>query len=299
MQVLAQGNMLHLLDPIVRKVFWDTYNEMPSIMPQLYTVVQSRRSKERDFGMGSIGTFEEFTGTLEYDTFEGLWAKDYVHVEYAKGLEIRRKDLDDDLHNVLIRKPRELAIAAARTREVHAASVFNNAFSSSYPGGDDQPLCSSSHPLSPSNASTLDNAGTDKLSHTAYETARLAMRSWTDDRGNKLVVQPDTLLVPPALEETAFIITNADRVPGSANWDKSIIGSRPPRVIVWDYLTSSTAWFLIDSRLMKQYLLWFERVPLEFDSEQDFDTLARRWRAYMRYSYGFSEWRWVYGSTGV
>jgi len=66
---------------------------------------------------------------------------------------------------------------------------------------------------------------------------------------------------------------------------------------MWDYLTDSNRWFLIDVDLAKMYLNWFDRVPLELamDPTGGFD-LEARWRAYMRYSYGFSDYRWVYGS---
>ena len=40
-------------------------------------------------------------------------------------------------------------------------------------------------------------------------------------------------------------------------------------------------------------------LPKEVDEhEEDFDTFVAKYRGYMRYSYGFSDWRGMVGSTG-
>ena len=67
-------------------------------------------------------------------------------------------------------------------------------------------------------------------------------------------------------------------------------------MIVWDYLSDTNNWFMIDSMLAKMYLNWYDRVPMEFamDPTSDF-SLEARFRGYMRYSYGWDDWRWIYG----
>ena len=57
------------------------------------------------------------------------------------------------------------------------------------------------------------------------------------------------------------------------------------------------AWFLIDSGKARQSLHWFEREPIEFARETDFDTLIGKYRAYMRFSLGWSDWRFIYGNN--
>lgn len=37
----------------------------------------------------------------------------------------------------------------------------------------------------------------------------------------------------------------------------------------------------------------------EFKNEEDFDTFVAKYRGYMRYSYGFSDWRGMVGSKGT
>ena len=189
-----------------------------------------------------------------------------------------------------------LALAAMRKREKDAASVFNNAFSSSYVGGDAVALCSASHPYSPSNATVQSNRGTTALSVDSVDTTRRLMRSYKDDRGELVPVNPDTILIPPALERTAWEIINTPLQPYTANNTANFNASKLNRVIVWDYLTDSNNWFLVDSMMAGMYLNWYDRVPMEFamDPTSDF-SLEARFRGYMRYSYGWDDWRWIYG----
>jgi phage major head subunit gpT-like protein len=219
-----------------------------------------------------------------------------VHEEYTKGFKVERKLYDDDLYNIINQRPRGLATSAVRTKEKHAASVFNNAFSASYTGGDSVSLCNDSHPYSPVNATTQDNKGTTALSYDAVIATRKLMREYKDDRGELITVIPDTILVPPELEDTAWNIINSMNKPGTADNDGNYVRSLSWNVIVWDYLTDANNWFMIDSTYAKEHLHWLDRVPLEFtmDPTSDFN-LEARFRGYQRYVYGWSDWVFIYG----
>jgi len=184
-----------------------------------------------------------------------------------------------------------------RTREEHAANLFNNAFSSGT-GGDGVVLCSDSHPYAPDNATTQSNAGGTALGYDSIIATRKLMRAYTDDRGKLMPINPDTILVPPELEDTASNLWLAQGKPGVADNDINYVSRITRRVIVWDYLTDSNNWFMIDSVMAKQFLMWFDAVPMEIamDPTSNFD-LEARWRLYMRYSLGWSDWRWVYGHS--
>ena len=107
---------------------------------------------------------------------------------------------------------------------------------------------------------------------------------------------PNTLLVPPALESTAWVALNSLNLPGSPNNDANWLRAQTWRVIPWKYLSDTTNWFMIDSTLMKRSLYWFDRVPMEFSTDPTSDfNLMLKFRGYMRYSYGFTDWRWIYG----
>lgn len=286
----------YLLDPGLRAIFEVQREALAatSRIPMLFNVTGSGKAVEYDLGAGGFGDWLEYEGAIEYDDNEQLWRTAYTHKEYVRGFKVERRLVDDDLYNVINRRPRGLALSAMRTREKHAASVFINAFSGSFLGGDGIALCGS-HPKSPSNAATQGNTGTLALSYDNLVTTRELMRAYQDDRGELTPVTPNTLLVPPGLEEEAFAIINTANKVDTADYHANFVGSLFS-AIVWDYLTDANNWFLIDSQLASLYLNWFDRVPLTFamDPTSDF-RLEARFRGYMRYSYGWSDWRWVYG----
>ena len=121
------------------------------------------------------------------------------------------------------------------------------------------------------------------------------MRDFLDETDNLINVMGDTLLVPPELEETAYEIVNSDKQLDSANNNVNFNKGRY-KVLVWDYLSDTDNWFLIDSRYAKMFLKWFNRIPVEFNKDKDFDTYLSKWSAYTRYSYGFSDWKFILGS---
>ena len=286
-----------LLEPGLRAIF-ETQREAlaaQSKIPMLFNVTGSSKAQEHDLGVGGFGDWEEYDGSLNYDDNEQLWKTTYTHAEFVKSFKVERKLVDDDLYNIINRRPRGLATSEVRTREKKAASVFNNAFDSSYTGGDAVELCGA-HPYSPSNASTQSNDGTTALSYAAIDSTKQAMRAYEDDRGELVPIMPDMLLVPPELEKTAVEILGAEAKPGTADNDANYVGGLGLRLVVWDYLTDANNWFLIDSGLAMLYLNWFNRAPVEFamDPRSDFQ-LEARFRGYARYSYGWSDFRWVYG----
>lgn len=296
MGVVASENFGYLLDPGLRKIFIDEYNLPDTQMDKFYGVEKSGKAVEYDYGIGGIGDLQEFTGTIPYTDFEGQYRISYTAKEWVLGMKIERKLVDDDLYNVINGRPQQLAVAVKRTREKHGASVFNNAFNTSvFTGGDSQALCASAHTWE-GTTSTQSNTGTTALSKTSLATARLAMRDYLDDTDNLITAMGDTLLVPPELEQTAWELVSSDKEVATADNTANFWKGRY-KVVVWDYLSDTNNWFLIDSKYSKMLLKWFDRIPTEFNKDKDFDTYISKWSTYTRYSYGFSGWTWVYGAN--
>lgn len=291
----------YLLEPGLRSIFYKQVDALAAEAkaPLLFNVQGSLKASEYALGVGGFGDWQEYKGAIEYDNFDQGYKTTFTHTEFARGFSVERKLVDDDLYNIINARPAGLALAAMRKREKDAASVFNNAFTASSPylGADSQSLCDGAHPASPANTSTTQsNSGTSALSASAISATRLLMREFKDDRGELIQVMPDTLLVPPELEETARIAVGTPQKVGSGDNDINFVNSLGLRVVVWDYLTDANNWFLIDSRLAKQHLWWFNRVPIEFSLDPASEyQLKANYRGYMRYSYGWSSWEWVYG----
>jgi hypothetical protein len=264
-----------------------------SLLP-LFNVQNSSRAVERRLGVGGMSDVPVYSGAIEYDSFEPGYRTDYTHVEYAKGIAVERKLLDDDEYNVISQRGQKLGLTFNRTLQKHAASVFANAFLAANAGADGVALCATNHPYSPTNAATQGNRGTSALTESAVTATRQLMLKFKDDRGEVMNITPDTLLVPVELEEAARVIVESGQRSGTANNDANT--NRGYRVVVSRYLTDANDWFLIDSGMAKMYLNWFWRVQPEFaeDPTSDFN-LVMKYRGYMRYSYGFDAWQWIYG----
>jgi phage major head subunit gpT-like protein len=294
MGIIASEQFAYLLDPGLRKIFMDEFGMPGDMVSQLYSQEKSNKAVEYDLGIGGMGDLEEFTGTIPYGDFRQQYRVSYSHREWVKGIKIERKLVDDDLYNVINARPRQLAVIARRTREKHGASLFNNAFNTSvFAGGDALSLCNTAHTYV-GTSTTVGNSGTTALSATAMEATRLLGMALTDETDNLMDVVYDTLLVPPNLEETAWQIIKTDKQVDSANNNANFNMGRY-KLLVWNRLTDTNNWFMIDSKYMKLFLKWFNRIPVEFNKDKDFDTYVAKWSVYTRYSYGFSDWRWIYG----
>jgi hypothetical protein len=179
--------------------------------------------------------------------------------------------------------------------EKDAASVFNNAFSGSFLGYDSKALCADDHPRSESDSTSVDNNATLALTADNLETVRQQANALVDDKGELFSGNWDLLIVPDELRRTAHEITMSELDPDSAENANNMFTNM--RYIAWNRLTDANAWFLVDSEAMNRYLKWYWRVRPEFGAVEDFDTFLRKYRGYMRYSYGWSEFRWIVGSN--
>lgn len=313
---MVSDNFLSLLTPGLRKAWTEGLTEADPTFrrTEIFPTDTSQRAKETHQGIGELGSdawaqFEK-TGRVPYDGFNPLWPYELVHVEYAMGMEIKRKLIDDNLYPTGLRLPRSetekaaaLGRSAALFREKSAVSLFNNAFTdtgldpygSQLSGPDGVGLISAAHKRSPSDSTTQSNEFNLALTGPNLTTVRLAMQAFTDDRGALAPSEPDTLLVPPGLEETARIIMESQLDPTSGNNAINPNKGRY-RIVVWPWLTNPDAWFLIDSTKKRQHLVWLDRIMPEYDGMKDFETEDFKFKGYMRFSRGWSHWTWIAGS---
>lgn len=305
------ANWAELLTPQTTEAFYVGFTadgRRTSVIPQIYRMENSQRAFEDHIGVGQFGSggwnFEK-TGRVEYDDRNKGYKKTFTHAEFAKGFIVQRKLIDDNQTSVVFDNATELGDSAFRFREKCGAALFNNGFTDSgtdewgFPiaGPDAVGLLSAAHPYSPSDATTQANEGVLAITKDNVRATRQLHMAFVDDRGDILNVMPDLLLVPPELEDDALTIVRSTLDPASAN---NAINPQNGRfqVVTWHYLTDATAWFMIDSGRMKRDLIWYERIPVEFGREQDFDTFEAKFRAYMRFSRGWRDYRWIFGQNG-
>lgn len=289
--------------PIIRKEWDQSMNAVNSPLMSVMGVESSTSSVEYSQGVGTFGLVPEYNSAtaeasgsaIEYDSFSPLYEATFTHKEYAKGVEIERKLWDDNRTGQIKRKAQSLGHAFGTTRAYHASSILNNAFAT-VTGFDSVYLCSASHPTNSVDSTAISNLGTTALSYAAVVATLLAGANLNDDRGYPMPSIYDILYVPTALESTAYEIINAIQKPGAADYNGNFVGSKGLQVVVDPYLTETNDWFMIDSNLARQHCLWFNRVMPEItmDPSSDYNLVAR-YRGYMRYSFGWDDFRWIYG----
>jgi len=291
----SQFGSLVDLDPVLDEVFFDHYTQPTDMLETIFNVQESSKNKETDLRVGGFSDPVDFDqhGSIVYDTADEGYEVEYSHTQWVRGFQITQVMLEDMQYNAIFDSAANMGTAFGRKRAKDRASVFNNAFSTT--GYDVKALCADDHPRSKSDSTSVDNNLTLALNSTNLETAITTLMSLGDDLGEEIAVMPDYLIVPRALRKTALELTGSELTPESANNAVNVHSGLT--AIVSPYLTDTNAWFVVDSAMSRRYLKWYNRIGTEFTAEDSFDTLIRKYRGRMRYSFGWSDFRWIVGSN--
>ena len=303
---ISRAQLAKELEPGLNALFGMSYDSYDREYEEIFAIEDSERAFEEEVlitGFGSAPVKSEGAG-VSFDTAsEGFTAR-YTHETLALAFSLTSEAVEDNLYDSLGRRyVKALARSMANTKEVKGADVLNNAFSSSFAGGDGQPLISTAHPLA--GGGTLANRATTMadLNETSLEDALIDISTFTDDRGLTISVQATKLVVPPQLVFVADRILNSTLRSGTADNDINAIrntGVLPQGYTVNHYLTDPDAFFLLTSVTEAgEGLKMFQRTAMETSMEPDFSTDNIRYKARERYSFGFSDWRGIYGSQGA
>ena len=300
-------NFGKLLYPGLRKVFFETYDEIPEQFPKIFNVQTSSSATETDYGMGAFGDWEERTSevsTVAYAKIKEGGEVTYRHKAFTKGFMIGRELYDDEKYGQMKKMAKALARAGRAKVEKDAITVLTKGFkgtSGAFTGRDEKELFHDAHTLVDS-SKTCSNIVEGALSRETLKEGLKLMRTQLDEAGNLIQMKATKLIIPPALEDEARRILHSVQIDGTNNNDTNeYLKSAGLEIVVMDYLGeeaggSDTMWFLQDGS--RHELNFFWRVKPEFKNEEDFDTFVAKYRGYMRYSYGFSDWRGMVGSKG-
>lgn len=298
-----------LLEPGLRKIFFETYKELPEQYSKIFNMLTSTKAVEHDWGMGALGDWTPRASEIsevDYAKLSPGLERTYTHKAFTKGFMIGRELYDDDQYNQIEKFPKALARAGKASIEKDSMKILINGFTKDAGGTgasaiyDGEALFSANHPLLDS-VKKSSNLVTGALTVANLQKAIQTMKATLDEAGNLIALNPTRLIVPPALEYTARTILESTQLPGGNNNDINTVKGRLELVIM-DYLGtansgSDTAWFIQDANNHEMNFFW--RVKPEFKWDEDFDTFVAKYRGYMRYSFGVSDWRGIVGSTGL
>jgi len=283
-------------------VFGMEYDRYPEQWRALYSTEQSMKAFEEDvqmIGFGAAPTKAE-GAMINYDSGREGFVSRYVHETVALAFAITEEAEEDGLYGSLGAKyARALARSMQQTKEVKGANVFNNATGTSV-GGDGVSLLNGSHPLGGGGTASNKLATAADLSETSLETLLVQISTAVDDRSIPVALSGRKLAVPPQLVFIAERILKSNLRPGTADNDINALrnmGMIPEGVVVNQRFTDPDQYFILTD--CPDGMKHFVRAPIKKAVEGDFETGNLRYKVRERYSFGFTDWRGVYGSEGA
>ena len=278
------------------------YEQIPSQYDKIFTKHESRMALERTAEMRYLGLAQLKTegGQTAFDNAAGeRYVYNQEHTEIALGYAITRKAIDDNLYKTQF-QPSNLGLMESfqQTKEIYGANIINTSttYNASI-GGDGKALVATDHPID--GGTVANRPATDlELNEASLLAGMIAIRTnFKDQAGLKVFARARKLLVPPQLEPVAIRLIKSELRPGTADNDVNAIistsGGLPEGYMTNDYLTSTTAWFLLTNI---DGLSYMERVKFETDMQVDFVTDNLLVKGYERYSFGYYNWRAIWGS---
>lgn len=302
MAILTRAQFAKQLVPGLNAIFGTAYKSIDKEHTPLFDTEKSDRSFEEEVLMTGFGTAPVKTegDQVFFDTASEAWTSRYTHETVAMAFAITEEAIEDNLYGTTGKmKANAMGRAMANAKQVKAANVFNNGFSTSslYAGGDGKPLMATDHPTLA--AGSQSNRTSSDLSETALEAALINISLTKDDRGLLIGARAVSLHIPPQLQFVAHRILFSDLRVGTADNDTNAMkdmGLFSKGYTVNHRFTDPNAWFIRTD--VPNGTKMFVRAPLATKDDVDFLTGNMRYKARERYSFGWSDWRQWYGSSG-
>ena len=300
---ITRSQLLKELEPGLNALFGMEYDRYDNEHAEIFDTENSDRAFEEEVMLAGFGQapVKGEGAAITYDTAGESYTARYTHDTIAIAFAITEEAVEDNLYDKLsARYTRAMARSMSNTKQVKAASVLNNAFSSSYLGGDGVSMVNSAHPtFGGGNFSNTPTTQAD-LNETSLEQALIDIAAFIDERGLKIALRGMKLIINPALQFTAERILKSEQRVSTADNDINALrsgGYLPQGFTVNHFLTDPDAFFIKTDA--PNGLKHFVRSPIKTAMEGDFETGNARYKARERYSFGWSDPRAIYASQGA
>ena len=292
--------------PGLNAVFGMEYGEVNNEHEPLFEVENSDRAFEEEVlftGFGTAPTKGE-GAAVSYDDAQESYTARYTAETVALAFAVTEEAMEDNLYDTFAKlRAKGLARAMANTKQVKAANIYINGFSDTI--GDGAAFFSAAHPtISDGNQSNLLAAS--DLSEATLETALTTAQKIKDDRGILIGASVVSLHIPVDYWAVADKVLSSPGNTGTSAADANPntnainavrhMGMVPEGYYINRRFTDTDAWFVKTD--VPNGTKMFVRSPLQTKMEPDFDTGNLRFKARERYSFGVSDWRGWFGSSG-
>ena len=303
MATMTRDNFGALLTPIHKKVFFDSYQEVPLKYKSIFKVDKMNAKQQTYPHLGAFGRWQQNTEGSNFNesSFSQGNIASFEAKRYDNSYVLTWELIQDDLYNVMkgIGKggsAKGLGRSLRATEETDTANVILNGFSNV--GYDGKALFATDHPLIDS-SKKISNLVVGGLTDANLKAALTLMRKQTDEAGTVISASAKQLVVCPELEFTAKAIVHSILQSGTNYNDVNTVPNL--EVVVWDFLSDPngliTPWFVQDTSL--DNLLFLRREEPFFDSERIQAKVDYRMFGYTRYDCGYCDWRGLVGSKGI
>jgi len=290
------------LEPGLNALFGLEYDRYENQNAEIFETESSDRAFEEEVMLGGFANASvkpEGQGVV-YDDAQETYTARYTNETVALAFSLTEEAVEDNLYDkISTRYTKALARSMANTKQVKGSNVLNNSTTSGYTGGDGVVLLSASHPTLSGNQTNLLGTAAD-LNETSLETALIEIAGMKDERGLKIALRGMKLILPVNLQFVAERLLNSAGRVGTADNDINAIksmGMVPQGYVINNFLTDTDAWYVKTDA--PNGLKHFNRAPIRTAMEGDFDTGNVRYKARERYSFGWSDWRGIFGTPGA
>lgn len=260
-------NFGKLLYPGLRKIFFETYDELPEQFSKIYNVQTSNSATETDHGMGAFGTWVERKDELDpvaYAKISDGGDVTYKHKAFTKGFMISRELYDDEKYGQMKKMAKALARAGRAKVETDAVQPLLKGFegtADAIKGRDRLTLFHKAHTLVDASGVTCSNMMEKELTEESLKEAIQLMSTQKDEAGNLIQMKATKLIIPPALEDTALRLLHSTQLPGTNYNDTNEYLKNRLSIVVMDYLGATAGgndkcWFLQDGNRHELNFFW-------------------------------------------
>ena len=283
---MNRAQFAKMLEPGLNTLFGLEYDRYPPEWQAVFETTNSQRAFEEDLlleGFGNAPVKNE-GAAVSYDSASQQYTARYQHETIALAFSITEEAEEDGLYGSI----------SSRYTKALARSMASTKISAEL-----RPeLCRYHSTRSGTQSNILATAA--DLSETSLEQMLINIADMKDDRGLRVAAQGTMLVIPTAYTFVAERILESQLRSGTADNDINAIrngGYLPQGYHVMRRLTDSDAFFVMTD--VPDGLKHFQRSPLKKGVEGDFETGNVRYKVRERYSFGFTDWRGIFGTGGA
>ena len=300
--VISRMQLVKELEPGLNALFGLEYDRYENQTAEIFETESSDRAFEEEVMLGGFANASvkpEGQG-VTYDDAQETYTARYTNETVALAFALTEEAVEDNLYDkISTRYTKALARSMANTKQVKGSNIINNSTTAGYTGGDGVVLVSASHPTLSGNQTNVLTTAAD-LNETSLEAALIQISQMKDERGLKIALRGMKMILPVNLQFVAERLLNSAGRVGTADNDINAIksmGMVPQGYVINNFLTDTDAWYIKTDA--PNGLKHFNRAPIRTAMEGDFDTGNVRYKARERYSFGWSDWRGIFGTPGA